>query len=223
MPASWLEAPGWSLVPVAGEVDESWAAVIPAGGYVTLGWQGMLRELVPGREVARRAPTPSALLRRADLVGVSHHDVPAGTSLADLTAFLHPGADLLVTEGAQGGTLLRVGTDGAEGTVRYRPTATDRETDPTGAGDTFLAALMASVLRPAIVGRRACPAVARICASRPPPARSRSRTSAWPGSRIGLPSWSAVPGNESAWRSARARTRRSSRSNRASGQRRTEG
>src|SRR4029077_7935630 len=27
VPASWLEAPGWSLVPVAGEVGESWAAV----------------------------------------------------------------------------------------------------------------------------------------------------------------------------------------------------
>ena len=37
--------------------------------------------------------------------------------------------------------------------LQYLPTATDREIDPTGAGDTFLAALLASVLRPAIVGR----------------------------------------------------------------------
>jgi sugar/nucleoside kinase (ribokinase family) len=153
VPRSWADAPGWSLVPVAGEVDEGWAAAVPVGGYVALGWQGMLRDLVPGRQVARLAPAPSALLRRADLVGVSHHDLVAGTSLADLAGFLHPGADLLVTEGDRGGLLVRVGADGPEGTVRYRPTATDRETDPTGAGDTFLAALLASVLRPAIAGR----------------------------------------------------------------------
>ena len=113
----------------------------------------MLRDLVPGRQVTRRAPAPSALLRRADLVGVSHHDVVTGTSLADLAGFLHPGADLLVTEGARGGLLVRVGADGPDGMLRYRPTATNRETDPTGAGDTFLAALLASVLRPAIAGR----------------------------------------------------------------------
>jgi sugar/nucleoside kinase (ribokinase family) len=67
---------------------------------------------------------------------------------------MHPGADLLVTEGGKGGLLVHVGDDGRPaGILRYRPTATDRETDPTGAGDTFLAALLASVLRPAIVGR----------------------------------------------------------------------
>jgi sugar/nucleoside kinase (ribokinase family) len=59
----------------------------------------------------------------------------------------------VVSEGSRGGVLVRVGPDGPAATVRYRPTATDRETDPTGAGDTFLAALLASVLRPAIVGR----------------------------------------------------------------------
>jgi sugar/nucleoside kinase (ribokinase family) len=52
-----------------------------------------------------------------------------------------------------GGLLIRVGEDGQRQAFRYLPTATDRETDPTGAGDTFLAALLASVLRPAIVGR----------------------------------------------------------------------
>jgi sugar/nucleoside kinase (ribokinase family) len=60
----------------------------------------------------------------------------------------------LVTEGDLGGLLIRVGDGGPREILRYLPTATDAETDPTGAGDTFLAALLASVLRPAIVGRR---------------------------------------------------------------------
>lgn len=152
-PAAWLAATAWSLVPVAGEVDETWAAVIPEAAYVAVGWQGMLRELAPGRRVVRRPPAPSALLRRANLVGVSHHDVGPGVSVAALVGFLHPGADLLVTEGSRGGLLIRVGEDGPREALRYLPTITDGETDPTGAGDTFLAALLASVLRPAIVGR----------------------------------------------------------------------
>lgn len=153
LPGSWLAARAWSLVSVAGEISESWAAVIPAGAYVAVAWQGMLRDLAAGTRVARHGPSDSALLRRADLVGVSHHDVDERTSLKALTAFLRPGADLLVTEGRHGGLLIHVGSAGPEGILRYLPTATDRETDPTGAGDTFLAALLASVLRPAIVGR----------------------------------------------------------------------
>jgi sugar/nucleoside kinase (ribokinase family) len=153
LPGSWLEAPAWSLVPVAGEVGDSWASAVPDAAYLAVGWQGLLRDLAPGTRVARRPPSPSGLVRRADLVGVSHHDVDAGTSLAGLAAFLHPGADLLVTEGRNGGLLVHVGPDGPREILRYLPTATDREADPTGAGDTFLAALLASVLRPAIVGR----------------------------------------------------------------------
>lgn len=153
LPGSWLGARAWSLVPVAGEIDETWAAAVPGAAYLALGWQGMLRDLAAGARVVRRAPSSSDLLRRADLVAVSHHDVQIGTSLAGLAAFLHPGADLLVTEGRNGGLLVHVGPGGPEHVLRYRATATDRETDPTGAGDTFLAALLASVLRPAIVGR----------------------------------------------------------------------
>ncbi|HEX6867371.1 MAG TPA: PfkB family carbohydrate kinase [Candidatus Limnocylindrales bacterium] len=154
LPPGWVAAQAWSIVPVAGEIDDSWAAVIPASTFLAIGWQGFLRDLTAGERVARRAPGPSELLGRADLVGVSHHDVGSGTSIATLAGLLQPGADLLVTEGDAGGLLIHVGDEGPAEVLRYLPTATDREVDPTGAGDTFLAALLASVLRPAIVGRR---------------------------------------------------------------------
>lgn len=148
LPAAWLEAIAWSLVPVAGEVDEAWADVVWPGAYLAVGWQGMLRDLVPGGRVTRRAPSPSKLLRRADLVGVSHRDVAPGTTLAELARFLHPGADLLVTEGRKGGLLVRLDEAGPGEPLRYEPAATDGEIDPTGAGDTFLAALLVSVIDP---------------------------------------------------------------------------
>jgi hypothetical protein len=154
IPEAWRAAPGWSVVPVAGEVTDDWAVVIPADAHLSVAWQGFLRELIAGERVRRRPPRPSALLRRADLVGVSHHDVPPQTPLTVLYDLLHPGADLLVTRGDEGGLLVRLGHDGPTEVFRYLPTATNREMDPTGAGDTFLAALQASVLRPAIAGRR---------------------------------------------------------------------
>jgi sugar/nucleoside kinase (ribokinase family) len=154
VPSAWLAAPGWSVVPVAGEVTDAWAAVVPETAYVAVAWQGFLRELVDGQRVTRRAPQPSAILRRADLIGVSHHDVEPATPLTDLWQLLKPGAALLITRGDEGGLLVHLGSDGPTETLRYLPTRTDEELDPTGAGDTFLAALHASVLRPAIAGRR---------------------------------------------------------------------
>jgi hypothetical protein len=47
IPESWLAAPGWSVVPVAGEVTDDWASVIPADAYLAVAWQGFLRELGP--------------------------------------------------------------------------------------------------------------------------------------------------------------------------------
>jgi hypothetical protein len=153
LPSSWAAARAWSLVPVAGEVGDHWAATIPDSALVAVGWQGFLRNLTAGREVRRRAPGPSAVVHRGDLVGVSQNDLDPGTSLATMASFLHPDADLLVTQGSRGGLLVIAGRDSRPETLRYLPTATDREIDPTGAGDTFLAALLASVLRPAIAGR----------------------------------------------------------------------
>jgi sugar/nucleoside kinase (ribokinase family) len=152
LPASWQRARSWSFTPVADEVPDAWAAVPDDEAVVAVGWQGLLRTLVDGAAVTRRAPADRAMLRRADLVGVSHHDVEPTTTLDALASHLHTGARLLVTQGHLGGLLVTVGADGPTTSLRYLPTRTDRETDATGAGDTFLGALVAATIRPSIMG-----------------------------------------------------------------------
>lgn len=154
LPESWSATAAWSIVPVAGEVGDAWAEALPDGAFVAVAWQGLLRHLVAGQRVTPRTPEASPLLRRADLVGVSHHDLDRRTPISELVRLLHPGARLLVTRGAHGGLLVTVGPDGPAETLRYLPIATLREVEPTGAGDTFLAALLASAIRPGIAGRR---------------------------------------------------------------------
>ena len=154
LPESWIAAPAWSVAPVAGEVRDGWAAAIPDQAYVGVAWQGFLRDLEAGTHVTRRPPAPSPLLRRADLVGVSHHDVDPATPIEALTSLLHHGALLLVTQGHEGGILVTVGSDGHPASeLRYRATRSDGETDPTGAGDTFLAALVSTAVRRSLAGR----------------------------------------------------------------------
>ena len=152
IPASWLRAPAWSMVPVAGELDASWASAIDPGAFVSLGWQGMLRDLVAGQETRRRPPAGSRLLDRANLVGVSRHDLETGTRLVELLRLLRPGTDLVVTEGPAGGRVVRLGADGRARTRPYAALAPAREVDPTGAGDVFLSALVGSIVRPDLSG-----------------------------------------------------------------------
>lgn len=153
VPASWHEAAAWSLVPVAGELGDPWTSAVPAGAFVSLGWQGLLRELVTDHEVTRLAPARSPLLDRADLVAVSRHDLEPGSGLAGLLRLLRPGAALIVTDGPAGGRLLHLGGDGRARTQAYAAVAANREVDPTGAGDVFLAALLTSIVRPGTTGR----------------------------------------------------------------------
>ena len=154
LPKSWLDARGWSLVPVAAEVPDAWAALPADDAVVAVAWQGMLRRLTRGQLVERIEPRTSALLDRADLVGVSRHDVDPATDLDALVLLVRPGSRLLVTHGHAGGLLVRTDPSGAREALRYLPTGSDGEIDPTGAGDTFLAALLATVVRPSILGPR---------------------------------------------------------------------
>ena len=147
VPEAWRGARAWMLAPVAEELDDAWADHVPAAAFVALGWQGLLRTLWAGALVTRREPAAGRLVQRADIVSLSEHDVAPGTKLEDLARFLHPGAWLLVTNGVAGGRLAAVTAGGLGRVARYPAIAAGHEVDATGAGDTFLAALVASVAR----------------------------------------------------------------------------
>jgi sugar/nucleoside kinase (ribokinase family) len=141
------------LAPVAGELDEAWASLRTP--IVALGWQGLLRELRAGADVVRRAPAQGALLGAATLVGASRDDFAAGTTAGALATLLVPGTWLALTEGEAGGRIVRVDATGAARRPRrYPATPSERTIDPTGAGDVFLAALLAARLQ-----RRLGPAI----------------------------------------------------------------
>lgn len=152
LPETWGSPKAWSFVPVAGEIDDRWTEVVAATATVAVGWQGWLRRLVRGTVVTRRPPAPNRVLERADLIGVSRDDIEPGTPDATLVRLLKAGARLLVTDGVAGGSLITVLPSGGTRTDRYHSAPSDAVRDPTGAGDTCLAALLAATLRPGLVG-----------------------------------------------------------------------
>jgi fructokinase len=137
LPEEWRGARGWLLGPVAGELGEEWAAVPEAGARVAVGWQGLLREFAADGWVKRVDPVRSPLLDAAGLMCASTNDVAPGVSLAELRAFA-PRATIVLTAGDRGGLVMRDSR-----LFRYPGIPAQAGVDPTGAGDVFLAALMA--------------------------------------------------------------------------------
>ena len=146
LPASWRSAGQWLLGPVADELPGAWAHVPAADAHLALGWQGLLRELPRGGTVRRRPPGPSPILARADTVVVSRLDLAPETDVPSLGSLLRSGATLVVTDGDAGGTEWRVRTGQASIVRRYPAIPSEALVDPTGAGDTFLAGLVAARL-----------------------------------------------------------------------------
>ena len=146
LPDAWRHAPCWMLAPVASELPEAWAGVPPAASCVAFAWQGILRHLEAGVRVTPLRPGPSALLARADIVAVSRHDLPHDLDLRDVGGWLGPRSELLFTAGPLGGLLLRYESGRIAGGRRYPSIASRLEFDPTGAGDTMLAGLVAARL-----------------------------------------------------------------------------
>jgi sugar/nucleoside kinase (ribokinase family) len=79
-------------------------------------------------------------------VGLSRNDVGPDVALTTLTPLLRDGARLVITDGAAGGALVVVGEGQPERGVEYPPVVVGPEVDATGAGDTFLAALLSAIL-----------------------------------------------------------------------------
>ncbi len=152
VPAGWAGAPAWMLVPVADELADGWAAVPASDAFVAVGWQGLLRNLPKGGVVSRRAPCRHAIVTRADLASLSRDDVSPATSLDLLAGLLHPSATLVVTDGAAGGLIRQLRPDGPSRTRRYPAIPAAPVVDPTGAGDAFLAALVAAHLGHPLAG-----------------------------------------------------------------------
>lgn len=162
LPRGWTSGfDGALFVPVAGEVGEAWSALArprreKAAGrqpspIVGVGWQGFLRVLVAGSPVRPAPPRTSTLLRAARIVVTSREDAAPGTRPEALLELLGPHATLVWTEGLDGGMTLTQPRDGREvDTRRYRAIPSDSVVDPTGAGDVFLAALLAATISPSI-------------------------------------------------------------------------
>lgn len=154
LPVAWRSAHGWLLAPVADELPDTWAAAVPPDGLVGAAWQGMLRDVVPGELVHRRAPAPTAIVARADIVGVGSDDLTADVSFTDLCRLMHPGATLAFTQGARGGIAVQVGDGGPVSMSRWPGIPPGPIVDPTGAGDVFLAGLLAARAEPRLIGGR---------------------------------------------------------------------
>lgn len=166
LPRAWTSGfDALVLAPVAGELDDTWAALaVPepaptpdgstAGPMVALGWQGLLRHLAPGMTVRRVGPTPSAIVRLARLIVVSGDDLIPGLGVRDLVSLLGPSTTLVVTAAAAGGQVVeaRPTRDGSRAMrgATYPAIPADAVVDPTGAGDVFLGAMVAAMLRPGI-------------------------------------------------------------------------
>lgn len=153
LPGAWSRVPAWMLVPVAAEMGPEWAAVPDASAFVAVGWQGMLRTLVAGEIVRRREPTRTELVTRANLIGLSRDDLGPGTAPSDLLRMIETRAELVVTESDRGGSISAPGSneDGRRSVRRYRALRSDGPVDPTGAGDVFLAAILAARIDPSLI------------------------------------------------------------------------
>jgi sugar/nucleoside kinase (ribokinase family) len=157
LPARWTTGvDALFLGPVAGELDPSWASV-PAR-TVALGWQGLLRDLRAGADVQRRPPEATDLVDAATVVGASRDDFERGTSPTSLAAFLGPSTLLALTDGVRGGHIVSTDPAGHASTPAHYPASpSDVTIDPTGAGDVFLAALLAAIIVPGLASRAGAP------------------------------------------------------------------
>ena len=139
LPDEWRGTRGWLLGPIAGELGGEWASVAAArpDACVAVGWQGLLREFAEDGWVRGVDPTPSPLLAAAGLVCASVDDVEPSLWMTELRGFA-PRATILLTAGDRGGLAF-----GGPHVQRYPAIPARAVLDPTGAGDVFLAALMA--------------------------------------------------------------------------------
>ena len=154
LPDGWEAAPAFVFAPIASEIPDGWVDVPSAAACVAFAWQGILRNLAAGERVTPKAPGPSPFLERADILAFSRHDVPSELSLRDVGAWVGDECDVLLTAGLIGGVLLRMRKGHITNARVYPSVPSLKEIDPTGAGDTMLAGMVAARLVAGDEGQR---------------------------------------------------------------------
>jgi sugar/nucleoside kinase (ribokinase family) len=141
LPADWRAPDAALLAPVAGELSEEWSAAFAPATFVTLAAQGLLRRLHAGKEVVRLAFEHGPVIHRADAIALSREDVAEGAP--PIREWTRPGQTVLITHGRRGSVALTRTRTGLTG--HFMPPLPPRKAlDPTGAGDTFVAAWLAA-------------------------------------------------------------------------------
>ena len=141
LPEEWHAPDSALLAPVAGELAEDWSTAFAPATFVTLAAQGLLRRLDPGREVVRLEFEHGPVIHRADAIAISPEDVPDGAP--PIRDWTRPGQHVLMTHGKRGCVALTRTSSGLDG-VFMPPLPPRKAVDPTGAGDTFVAAWLAA-------------------------------------------------------------------------------
>jgi sugar/nucleoside kinase (ribokinase family) len=152
LPMTWRNPDAALLAPVAAELGDDWAEAFAPATRVALGWQGLLRTLAQGEDVLRRAPERRAAVERAELIGVGRDDFDPGIDPETVFDLASEGATVILTDSQRGGIVFRRASGGARARDRYEAFAPAASLDPTGAGDTFLAAFLAAWLEPTLAG-----------------------------------------------------------------------
>jgi Sugar kinases, ribokinase family len=140
IPERWRTTQTVLLGPIAAELKSEWAAALAPDAFVALAWQGLLRDLVPGRPVRRLPLARILLVERANALFVSAEDALPETSLYGL---IGPGQHLFLTHGAYGAVALHL-VDGRLGGRHVPPLPRRVPIDTTGTGDVFVAAWLAA-------------------------------------------------------------------------------
>lgn len=158
LPAGWAQADVLLLAPVAGELDAAaWIGAV-AARVKGAGLQGWLkRRAADGRFVPRPEAFDARALAGLDVACLSDEDLGDGRGWLDGLRAVVPVVAL--THGAKGCTVFEGGR------AVEVPAAAAVEVDPTGAGDTFAAGLVAALAegRGAVAAAEAASRLAARC------------------------------------------------------------
>ncbi len=141
LPEAWRMAKIVLLGPVAGEVDPALAACFPES-LVGAGAQGWLREIAADSSVRPVPPEEwdaGAVLEYADALFLSDEDIPPHAAPAALQRWGEMVETLAFTRGYNGADVLHCGQ------WRHIDAFPADPVDPTGAGDIFATAFLASL------------------------------------------------------------------------------